>query len=171
MGLLDKSKNIGYTERMNYSIITGAESDMLRKKALPIEDPLDPSTQQLISDMFVAMHEADGLGLAAPQIGVSKRLAVIEINAEKLVLINPTLEGHEDGRILFEEGCLSLPGQFLSIERYETITVKYQDEHGAHQNLTTSGLLAIAIQHEIDHLDGILIVDRYDESLLKHYAL
>lgn len=156
---------------MNYSIITGAESDILRKKALPIEDPSAPAIQELISDMWIAMHEADGLGLAAPQIGVSLRLAVIEINGEKFVFINPTLTGHEEDRILFEEGCLSLPGQFLSIERYETVTVDYQDEHGANQSLTTSGLLAIAIQHEIDHLDGILIVDRYDESLLKHYAL
>lgn len=156
---------------MNYSIVTGAESAILRKKTLPIEDPLAPDIQRLIPDMFVAMHEADGIGLAAPQIGVSLRLAVIEINEEKLVLINPTLRGHDEDRILFEEGCLSLPGKFLAIERYETVTVEYRDEHGEPQTLTTSGLLAIAIQHEIDHLDGILIVDRYDESLLKHYAL
>ncbi|MFZ1720611.1 MAG: peptide deformylase, partial [Candidatus Moraniibacteriota bacterium] len=122
-------------------------------------------------DMFVAMHEANGIGLAAPQIGISLRLAVIEISEERLVLINPTVSGHEKDRILFEEGCLSLPGKFLAIERFETVTVNYTDEHGKRQTLTTSGLLAIAIQHEIDHLDGILIVDRYDESLLQHYAL
>ncbi len=156
---------------MKYSLVTGAESAVLRKKSLPIEDPLAPEIQELIPDMFVAMHEANGIGLAAPQIGISLRLAVIEINEEKLVLINPTLSGHEEDRILFEEGCLSLPGQFLAIERFETVTVNYQDEHGKHQTLTTSGLLAIAIQHEIDHLDGVLIVDRYDESLLQHYAL
>ncbi len=156
---------------MHYSIVTGVESAILRKKSLPIEDPLAEDIQRLIPDMFVAMHEADGIGLAAPQIGISLRLAVIEINQERLVLINPTIAGNEEDRILFEEGCLSLPGQFLSIERYETVTVDYQDEHGVHQKLTTSGLLAIAIQHEIDHLDGVLIVDRYDESLLKHYAL
>lgn len=156
---------------MKYSLVTGAESPILRKKSLPIEDPLAPEIQELIPDMFVAMHEANGIGLAAPQIGISLRLAVIEINEEKLILINPTLSGHEEDRILFEEGCLSLPGQFLAIERFETVTVNYQDEHGKHQTLTTSGLLAIAIQHEIDHLDGVLIVDRYDESLLQHYAL
>lgn len=156
---------------MKYSLVTGAESAILRKKSLPVEDPLAPEIQELIPDMFVAMHEANGIGLAAPQIGISLRLAVIEINEEKLVLINPTLSGHEEDRILFEEGCLSLPGQFLAIERFETVTVNYQDEHGKHQTLTTSGLLAIAIQHEIDHLDGVLIVDRYDESLLQHYAL
>ncbi len=156
---------------MKYSLVTGAESAILRKKSLPIADPLAPEIQQLIADMFVAMHEFDGIGLAAPQIGVSLRLAVIEINTERLVLINPMISGHDDNRILFEEGCLSLPGQFLAIERYETVTVDYTDEHGEHQTLTTSGLLAIAIQHEIDHLDGTLIVDRYDESLLQHYAL
>lgn len=156
---------------MKYPIVTGAESAVLRKKSLPVEDPCADDIQTLIADMFVAMHEADGVGLAAPQIDVSLRLAVIEINEEKLVLINPTLSAHDDDKILFEEGCLSLPGQFLAIERYETVTVDYQDEHGAHQKLTASGLLAIAIQHEIDHLDGILIVDRYDESLLQHYAL
>ncbi len=156
---------------MKYSLVTGAKSAILRKKSLPIADPLAPEIQQLIADMFVAMHEFDGIGLAAPQIGVSLRLAVIEINTERLVLINPMISGHDDNRILFEEGCLSLPGQFLAIERYETVTVDYTDEHGEHQTLTTSGLLAIAIQHEIDHLDGTLIVDRYDESLLQHYAL
>lgn len=156
---------------MKYSLVTGAESAILRKKSLPIADPLAPEIQQLIADSFVAMHEFDGIGLAAPQIGVSLRLAVIEINTERLVLINPMISGHDDNRILFEEGCLSLPGQFLAIERYETVTVDYTDEHGEHQTLTTSGLLAIAIQHEIDHLDGTLIVDRYDESLLQHYAL
>jgi peptide deformylase len=144
---------------------------VLRKRSLAVEDPLAKEIQILIPDMFVAMHEANGIGLAAPQIGVSLRLAVIEIQEERFVLINPTLSGHETDRILFEEGCLSLPGQFLAIERYETVTVKYQDEHGKDQTLTASGLLAIAIQHEIDHLDGVLIVDRYDESLLQHYAL
>ena len=156
---------------MKYSLITGAESAVLRAKALPVGNPLAPEIQQLIPDMFAAMHEFDGIGLAAPQIGVSLRLAVIEIDAKRFVLINPTLSGHEKDRILFEEGCLSLPGRFLAIERYETVTVDYTDEHGRPQTLTTSGLLAIAIQHEIDHLDGILIVDRYDEAILKHYAL
>ncbi len=156
---------------MKYSLVTGAESAVLRKKSLPVEDPLTPEIQELIPDMFVAMHEANGIGLAAPQIGISLRLAVIEINEERLVLINPTVSGHEKDRILFEEGCLSLPGKFLAIERFETVTVDYTDEHGKRQTLTTSGLLAIAIQHEIDHLDGELIIDRYDESLLQHYAL
>lgn len=156
---------------MNYSIVTGAESPILRKKSLPVDDPLAPDIQKLIPDMFIAMRLADGMGLAAPQIGVSLRLAVIEINQEEHVFINPVITGHNDDRILFEEGCLSLPGQFLSIERYETITVTFQDIHGISQTLTVSGLFAIAIQHEIDHLDGVLIVDRYDESLLKHYAL
>lgn len=156
---------------MKYSLITGAESAVLRKKALPVGDPLAPEIGRLIADMFVAMHEFGGIGLAAPQIGVSLRLAVIEIDAKRFALINPTLSGHEKDRILFEEGCLSLPGQFLAIERYETVTVDYTDEHGKQESLTTGGLLAIAIQHEIDHLDGVLIVDRYDENLLKRYAL
>lgn len=156
---------------MKYSVITGAESPILRKKAAPVDNPLAPDIQDLILDMFVSMHEANGIGLAAPQIGISLRLAVIEIEKEKLILINPTIQGHQDDTILFEEGCLSLPGKFLPIERHETITVAYQDQNGIHQTLTTSGLLAIAIQHEIDHLDGVLIVDRYDESTLQHYAL
>jgi len=121
--------------------------------------------------MFEAMHHADGLGLAAPQIDIPLRLCVIEIEGKKMVFINPQLTSLSREKIIFEEGCLSLPGKFLPIERSEKVTVRYQDETGKECKLKANGLLAIALQHEVDHLDGILIIDRYKKQKIKHYDI
>lgn len=150
-------------------IVTGAETEILKRKAKRVKDPLSPEIQNLIPVMFDSMHAADGLGLAAPQIGLSIRLAVIEIKGVRFVFVNPTLTSFSRDKIVFEEGCLSLPGQFFPIERSEKVTVRYMDEHGEEKKLKASGLLAIALQHEIDHLDGILIVDRYKKQKTKNY--
>ena len=153
------------------TIVTGAQSEVLRAKTAKVSNPLAPEIQALIPEMFEMMHQADGLGLAAPQIDLALRLCVIEIEGDKMVFINPQLTSLSREKIIFEEGCLSLPGQFLPIERSERVTVRFQDEHGADRKIKASGLLAIALQHEVDHLDGILIVDRYKKQKIKHYDL
>lgn len=150
-------------------IVTGAETEILTTKTRRVKDPLAAEIQDLIPTMFESMHAAQGLGLAAPQIGVPLRLAVIEIKGVRYVFVNPTLSSLSREKIVFEEGCLSLPGQWLPIERSEKVTVRYQDERGEDRKLKASGLLAIALQHEVDHLDGILIVDRYKKQKSKHY--
>lgn len=144
-----------------FPIVTGPETEILRQKAKKIKDPLSSEIQTLIEDMFESMHAAEGMGLAAPQINRSLRLCVIEIDGERMVFINPSLTAHSKEKVLFEEGCLSLPGQFFLIERSEKVTVRFQDEHGKDRKVKASGLLAIALQHELDHLEGTLIVDRY----------
>jgi peptide deformylase len=150
-----------------YPIVTGPEAEVLRQKAKKVKDPLDPEIRTLIADMFDSMHAADGLGLAAPQIG---RLCVIEMDGERMVFINPTLTVLSKEKILFEEGCLSLPGQFFFIERSEKVTVRYQDEKGEDRKMKASGLLAVALQHEIDHLEGTLIIDRFKAQKYKSKA-
>ena len=142
-------------------IVTGSETEILRQKAQKVKDPLAPEIQELIQDMFASMHAAEGLGLAAPQIGRSLRLCVIELDGERMVLINPYITAASKEKIPFEEGCLSLPGEFLWIDRSEKITVRYQDENGVARKMKASGLLSVALQHEIDHLEGVLILDRF----------
>ena len=151
-------------------IVTGATSSVLRAKSSKVIDPLAPEIQSLIPIMFDVMREASGLGLAAPQIGMSIRMAVIEVNGNQYVFINPQLTSLSRDTIIFEEGCLSLPEKFLPIKRSERVTVRYQDEHGQPKKIKASGILAIALQHEVDHLDGVLIVDRYKKQKTKHYA-
>ncbi len=153
----------------SHTLVTGAQSAVLRAKTTKVRDPLAPEIQALIPEMFEVMHKANGLGLAAPQIDLSLRLCVIEIEDKQMVFINPQLTSLSREKIIFEEGCLSLPGQFLPIERSERVTVRFQDERGENRKLKTSGLLAIALQHELDHLDGTLIVDRYKKQKIKHY--
>lgn len=145
-------------------IVTGAETEILKTKARRVKDPLASEIQELLPVMFDSMHAADGLGLAAPQVGIPLRLAVIEIKGVRFVLINPTLSSLSREKTVNEEGCLSLPGQWFPIERSEKVTVRYVDETGTERKLKTAGLLAVALQHEIDHLDGILIVDRYKKQ-------
>lgn len=140
----------------------------LRNKALPVT-AFDDSLRALVDDMAETMYAAPGVGLAAPQIGVSLRLFVIDIAGEDepsdlKVLINPTFTAKQ-GEIAWEEGCLSFPGIHEEIERAEKVTVRAQDVHGNFFEVTADGLLAVALQHEYDHLEGTLMVDRV--SLLK----
>ncbi len=147
-----------------FPIVTGAQTEILHRKAQKVKDANDPEIKQLIADMFDSMHAADGMGLAAPQIGRSIRVAVIEFEGKRTVYINPVLTALSKEKVLFEEGCLSLPGQFFWIERSEQVTVRYQNENGEDVKTKASGIMAIAIQHEIDHLEGTLIVDRYKKQ-------
>lgn len=143
--------------------ITRHGEAVLRKVAHPVRD-LGPETQKLIQDMYETMYDAQGIGLAAPQVGVALRLAVVNVTPEKkknqFVMINPKIVKRE-GKIDSDEGCLSLPmvGGAI-IKRAEKVTVEALDEKGFPIRITGDGLLARCLQHEIDHLDGKLIYNR-----------
>ena len=132
----------------------------LRQKAMAVTT-VDDSIRRLIDDMFETMYAAPGIGLAATQVNVHKRIVVIDISEEKnqpLVLINPTILEH-DGEEEMEEGCLSVPGFAETVRRADWIRVSALDRRGNPFELSTDGLLAVCIQHELDHLDGKLFVD------------
>lgn len=136
---------------------------VLKQKALPVTT-FDQDLQELIDNMIETMYAAPGVGLAAPQVGESKRLAVIDISYREdkfplLVLVNPVIEISE-GEVEFEEGCLSLPEYTATVKRAEKVIVRALDRDGKEMEIKGTDLLAIALQHEIDHLDGILLIDR-----------
>ena len=120
-----------------------------------------PAFQQLLDDMFETMYDAPGIGLAAAQVDVHKRFMVIDLSEEKntpMVFINPQIVDQQGGKV-YQEGCLSVPGIFADVTRADSITVRYLDRAGQAQELTTDGLLAVCIQHEMDHLEGKLFID------------
>ncbi len=136
---------------------------ILRKKCEPLEK-VDTDTKKLMDDMLETMYAAPGIGLAAVQIGILKRLVVIDIsrgeeNKSPIFLINPEIINQSKQTSVYEEGCLSLPGQFAEIERPAECTLKYIDYNGKEKELKADGLLATCIQHEVDHLNGILFID------------
>jgi len=132
----------------------------LRRMAQPVEQ-VDAALKALIDDMLETMYDAPGIGLAAPQIGVNQRFMVIDVSEESnepLVFINPELlsaEGEKD----YDEGCLSVPGYYEPVTRPDVIRVRAMDKNGEQFEMDADGLLAVCIQHEIDHLDGKLFVD------------
>ena len=136
---------------------------ILRKKCEPLEK-VDAETKKLMDDMLETMYAAPGIGLAAVQVGILKRLVVIDISkAEEkkkpIFLINPQIIRQSKKTSVYEEGCLSLPGQFAEIERPAECTLKYIDYNGKEKELKADGLLATCVQHEVDHLNGILFID------------
>ncbi|MEP1448337.1 MAG: peptide deformylase [Paraglaciecola sp.] len=134
--------------------------ERLRTVAKKIED-VDKSITALISDMFETMRDENGIGLAATQVNVHKRLVVMDVSEnqdEPLVFINPEITQRE-GKTISEEGCLSVPNNYAQVERSEKITVEALDKMGKPFSLEADGLLAICIQHELDHLKGKLFVD------------
>lgn len=133
---------------------------ILRQKAAKIKDPLAKEIRELALAMLEFMKENNGVGLAAPQVGHSIRLCTIEVDGEPYVLINPKITARSRKKVTSEEGCLSFPGQFYLIARNEEVQVRFTDENGNPGKVKGKGLLARAIQHEIDHLDGILFVDK-----------
>ena len=141
--------------------IVTAENPILRQKAKKVHR-FDSSIQKLVDDMFETMHSANGAGLAAPQIDLSIRLFVAEYEERRIVIVNPEIVKAE-GEVLGSEGCLSIPGYYGdNIRRAESIIVKGQDIHGKNIRIRAEGWLARIMQHEIDHLDGILFLDRLD---------
>jgi peptide deformylase len=132
----------------------------LRTKARPVTQ-FDAALKSLIADMFETMYAAPGIGLAATQINVHLRLLVADVSESKdspVVVINPKIT-HTVGSKVYEEGCLSVPGFCAKVERADVITLSAQDADGAPFELTADGLLAVCLQHEMDHLDGKLFVD------------
>jgi peptide deformylase len=136
---------------------------LLEQSAEPVTDFDNSDLRELIADMWETMYVARGVGLAAPQIGVSQRISVIDVSAgedesQKLILINPEIVSRE-GSQTGEEGCLSLPGFRDQVRRANKVTVRAQNEHGEPIEVVGEELLARALQHEIDHLNGILFIN------------
>ncbi len=136
---------------------------LLKQKALPVI-AFDAELKQLAEDMVETMYDAPGVGLAAPQVGELKRLIILDCSAKDepddlIIAVNPEIVAG-DGESLEEEGCLSVPGYWASVKRYGKATMRYQDLEGNVHEREAEGLLAVGMQHEIDHLEGILFVDR-----------
>ena len=134
---------------------------VLKSRATPV-DRFDETLLQQVQRMAGIMRDAIGVGLAAPQLGISQRLLVYRIGSEAplVTLVNPELEWESEDAEVFEEGCLSIPGVAIDVERPIHVRVKAQDEHGEERFVEASGLEARVIQHEMDHLDGVLMLDR-----------
>jgi|SRR6185437_7732629 len=145
---------------MSHLTILEYPDPRLRTQAQPVH-AFDVALQVLIDDMFESMYAAPGIGLAATQVNVHRQLLVLDVSEEKnapMVLINPRIVASE-GTQTYQEGCLSVPGIFADVDRADRITVESLDRHGAPQNFEAEGLLAVCIQHEMDHLAGKLFVD------------
>lgn len=156
--------------------IIGPDNPLLRKKARAIGDPASLALQQLIDEMIETMREAPGVGLAAPQVAVSQRLAVVEYapgleDAERpegaeppkpklYVIINPEITARSEELVDGAEGCLSIPGYYGNVLRHKAVTVKALNRKGKPMKIKAEGWLARIFQHEIDHLDGVLFIDR-----------
>jgi peptide deformylase len=156
---------------------------ILRQKSTPIEQVTD-ETRKLIDDMFETMYAAPGIGLAAIQVGVPKRLLVIDLQEEEdeegkpirkpLVFINPEIVEESDNFVPYNEGCLSVPEMYAEVDRPDRIRARWLDGDGAAHEEELTGLLAVCLQHEMDHLEGILFIDHLSrlkrEMILKKLA-
>ena len=136
---------------------------ILREKSLFVEK-VDEDLQKLMDDMLETMYAAPGIGLAAIQVGIPKRIIVLDIAQKNgprnpKFFINPEIIEKSENNSTYEEGCLSVPGQFAEIDRPDKCHIKYLDYHGQPKELKAEGMLATCIQHEIDHLEGILFID------------
>jgi len=140
-----------------------APDPRLKVKTRPVET-VDDELRQFLDDMLETMYAADGIGLAAPQVGDERSVLVMDVarqgeEPQPMKIINPEIVWHSEEERVHEEGCLSLPEYFAEVVRPDRIRVKYLDETGAERELEAEGLLSICIQHEMDHLQGILFVD------------
>ena len=148
---------------MTVKTILTEPNKILRQVSLPVEK-VGNEERQLMDDMLETMYDAKGIGLAAIQIGVPKRIIVMDIgnkNKEKepMYFVNPTIKNKNSEHSTYEEGCLSVPNQFAEVDRPSTCEVEFLDYNGNKKILKASGLLATCIQHEMDHLEGILFID------------
>ena len=140
------------------------EPDTILRKKSEILEKVDNELRNLMDDMLETMYAAPGIGLAAVQVGILKRLIVIDISKDKekknpLFLINPEIVSKSNKTSTYEEGCLSLPGYFAEIERPAECKIEYLDYEGKKSEMEANGLLATCIQHEVDHLNGVLFID------------
>ena len=145
----------------------------LRQKSLDVS-VVNNETRELMDDMLETMYDAPGIGLAAIQVGIPKRIIVIDLSKEEekrpLYFINPKIILKSNNNATYEEGCLSVPGQFAEIDRPDRCHINYLDYNGEKQELKAEGLLATCIQHEMDHLEGILFID-YLSKLKKSFIV
>ncbi|MGA7936574.1 MAG: peptide deformylase [Kovacikia sp.] len=137
---------------------------------------VDMEIKQLVREMLQTMYSADGIGLAAPQVAINKQVIVVDIQPDEaatppLILINPVVTKTSSDLTVTQEGCLSIPNVYLDVRRPTAIEVSYKDENGRPQRLSVTELLACCIQHEIDHLNGVLFVDRVENSLMLNQEL
>jgi peptide deformylase len=155
--------------------ITTVGDPVLRQKGQEIVDFADTSLQRLIDDMIPTMYTRDGVGLAAPQVGESLQLAVVIPDPEEfeqyartaqeaLIILNPRIVKHSWFQNKFEEGCLSVPDVYGIVKRWNNVTVEFQDRYGTKKQISASGLMARILQHEIDHLNGILFIDKAEKT-------
>lgn len=138
---------------------------VLREPAEPV-DVVDDAVRKLVRDMIETMHAAPGIGLAAPQVGVQRRVLVYDLGEGSAALVNPEVI-HTEGEETEEEGCLSIPGLAFPVTRAAVVRIRALDEHGEPVELEADDLEARVLQHEIDHLDGVLYVDRLDRDTRK----
>jgi peptide deformylase len=131
---------------------------ILRKKSREVEK-IDDRLLELLDDMLETMYENDGIGLAAVQVGILRRIVVIDIGEGPIKLINPVIV-EKTGSQIFTEGCLSVPGKNGNVERPEKVVAEYMDEKGEKQSVVGEGLKAVCLSHELDHLNGILFIDK-----------
>ena len=148
---------------MAVKTILTAPDPRLKKKSKPVAS-VDAGVRQLMDDMLETMYAAPGIGLAAPQVGELRRVIVLDIDREEvktgpIVMANPEIIEASDEDAIYEEGCLSVPEHYSDVVRPARVTVRYLDRDGATREMACEGLLATCVQHEIDHLDGILFID------------
>ena len=144
-------------------IVVLGEDEVLRKRSRRV-DKFDKRLRTLLDDMADTMYKADGVGLAAPQVGILKRAVVVDVGEGLIELVNPEILRTE-GAVVGAEGCLSIPGRRCTVDRPEKVTVIAQNRDGESIRLEAEGLLAVAICHEVDHLDGILYIDKMIEDV------
>jgi len=145
------------------NIVILGEDDVLRKRARRV-DKFDKRLRTLLDDMADTMYKAEGVGLAAPQVGILRRVVTIDVGDGLIELVNPEIVASE-GAVIGAEGCLSVPGRRGTVERPEKVTVVAQNRDGKMLQLEAEGLLAVCLCHEIDHLDGVVYVDKMIEDV------
>ena len=152
--------------------------NLLRQKSAPVSS-VDGSIRTVLDDMIETMYDAPGIGLAGVQVGVMQRLIVLDTarkdeEPQPLFMVNPEIVSLSEEHMVYEEGCLSIPDYYEDVERPERVRVRFKDRDGAECEMEAEGLLAIAIQHEIDHLDGVLFIDHISrlkrERVVKKFA-
>ncbi len=148
--------------------VDSPKAAVLRRRAQPVR-VVTRETQRLIERMFATMHEAQGIGLAAPQVGVSTRVIVTEFEGRRFALVDPELLRHDGEEVMGTEACLSIPGLLGDVPRASRVVVRARNRRNKFVTIEAQGMLARILQHEIDHLDGILFTDRVrDQKTLRH---
>lgn len=150
--------------------------DRVLRQAAKRVTKVDAQTRQIVENMLRTMYSADGIGLAAPQVAIAKQIIVVDIEPDEaanapLIMINPVIRKKGTELSVAQEGCLSIPEVYLDVKRPEMIEVAFKDELGRPQAIRAIGLLSRAIQHEMDHLSGVLFVDRVENALLLNQEL